>query len=91
MTVPGTKTDVQFVFIDTVILAGLSHPTKRWIQPPGPESVNAAQDQWEWIEETLKASTAQWLFVLGHYPGENLVQLVNQAHSFLMRVKNESG
>ena len=27
----------------------------------------------EWLEETLKASTAKWLFVLGHYPGEELV------------------
>ena len=31
--------------------------------------MNAAENQWEWIEQTLAASTAQWLFVVGHYPG----------------------
>ena len=31
--------------------------------------MNAAEDQWQWIENTLAASTAQWLFVVGHYPG----------------------
>ena len=60
---------MQFVFIDTVILAGLTHPTMKWLPPSGPASLNAAEDQWEWIENTLKASTAKWLFVLGHYPG----------------------
>ncbi|XP_065913702.1 tartrate-resistant acid phosphatase type 5-like isoform X2 [Dysidea avara] len=68
MTIPGTHTEIQFIFIDTVILAGNTHPTKTWLPPPGPESVNAAEDQWEWIEETLAASKADWLFVLGHYP-----------------------
>ena len=69
VTVEETDTEVQFVFIDTVILAGLTHPTKKWLPPSGPASVNAAEDQWEWIEATLAASTAKWLFVLGHYPG----------------------
>ncbi|XP_065913695.1 tartrate-resistant acid phosphatase type 5-like [Dysidea avara] len=68
VTIPDTDVDVEFVFIDTVILAGNTHPTKTWLPPPGPESVNAAEDQWEWIEETLAASTAKWLFVVGHYP-----------------------
>ena len=69
VTIEGTDTEVQFVFIDTVILAGLTHPIKKWLPPSGPASVNAAKDQWEWIEVTLAASTARWLFVLGHYPG----------------------
>ena len=68
MTIEGTDTKVQFVFIDTIILAGLTHPTMRWLPPSGPASLNAAEDQWEWIEHTLAASTARWLFVLGHYP-----------------------
>ena len=31
--------------------------------------MNAAEDHWTWIEKTLAASTAKWLFVVGHYPG----------------------
>lgn len=58
------------MFIDTIILSGLTHPTKRWLPPDGPKSINAAEDQWEWIENTLKNSQAKWLFVAGHYPGE---------------------
>lgn len=27
-----------------------------------------AANQWDWIERTLRTSTAEWLFVVGHYP-----------------------
>jgi len=64
-----TDTSVQFVFIDTIILSGTTHPTERHLPPSGPTSLNAAEDQWEWIEATLAASTARWLIVVGHYPG----------------------
>ena len=70
MSIEGTNTKVQFVFIDTVMLCGISHPTKKWIQPSGPASLNAAEEQWEWIEKTIATSTAKWLFVVGHYPGK---------------------
>jgi len=68
-SIPGTDAEVQFVFIDTVILCGPTDPIKRWLPPSGPDSLNAAEDQWEWIEKTLSASAAEWLFVVGHYPG----------------------
>lgn len=68
VTIKGTSTKVQFVFIDTIILSGLTHPTKKWIPPSGPASVNAAEDHWTWIEKMLATSTAQWRFVVGHYP-----------------------
>ena len=67
--IPGTQDAVQFVFIDTIILAGLTHPVIRSMEPKGPADVKAAQDQLAWIETTLSQSTAKWLFVLGHYPG----------------------
>ena len=69
ISIPGTQDDVQFVFIDTIILAGLTHPVIRSIKPKGPSDFRAAQDQLAWIETTLSQSTAKWLFVLGHYPG----------------------
>ena len=68
-SIGNSGTEVQFVFIDTIILCGLTHPTKKWLPPNGPASLNAAEDQWKWIETTLAASTAKWLIVLGHYPG----------------------
>jgi len=71
LSIPGTNAEIQFVFIDTIILCGPTDPIRRWLPPSGPTSLNAAEDQWEWIEKTLSASTAKWLFVVGHYPGMN--------------------
>ena len=68
-TIPGTASTVEIVFIDTIILVGLTHPIFRTIPPSGPKSVSDAEQQWEWIEDTLKSSNADWLIVCGHYPG----------------------
>ncbi|XP_065827829.1 tartrate-resistant acid phosphatase type 5-like isoform X2 [Oscarella lobularis] len=59
---------LQLVFIDTIILAGLTHPVLRSRPPPGPASVKQAELQWTWIEETIAKSNATWLLVMGHYP-----------------------
>lgn len=69
MKIPGTTSTVQFVFIDTVLLSGLTDPVDRSRPPPGPASQAIADQQWTWIEETLQKSTADWLIVAGHYPG----------------------
>ena len=60
---------VQFVFIDTVLLAGVIHPLNSFNPPPGPVSIAQADQQWTWIEETLMYSNADWIIVAGHYPG----------------------
>ena len=70
VTIPDSNVTAQFVFIDTIILDGLTDLVRKWLPPSGPASVSAAEDQWDWIEQTLASSTANWLFVLGHYPGE---------------------
>lgn len=67
--IPGSGRTVQLVMIDTVVLAGLTHPTFRNLPPSGPMSVNKAETEWEWIEQTLSSSTADWIIVAGHYPG----------------------
>jgi tartrate-resistant acid phosphatase type 5 len=46
------------VFIDTVYLSG--DPPTYW--------PTQSQEQYAWINTTLAASTADWLFVVGHYP-----------------------
>lgn len=56
--------------IDTVVLAGLTHPILRSRPPSGPASVAEAEAEWQWIEETLSSSTADWIIVAGHYPGK---------------------
>ena len=58
------------LFIDTVVLAGVTHPTLRYLPPNGPQTPSLADDEWSWIETTLQQSTADWLIVSGHYPGK---------------------
>lgn len=59
--------------IDTVILAGQTHPIFRSIPPVlAREGVQQAEDQWMWIETTLRQSTADWIIVAGHYPGGHI-------------------
>lgn len=57
---------VQFVFIDTVLLAGswdFHEP-----QPLFDMELSAANEQWKWIVATIKKSVADYLIVAGHYP-----------------------
>ena len=57
--------------IDTVVLAGLTHPTLRSRPPSGPTSLVKAEAEWQWIEQTLESSKADWIIVAGHYPGKS--------------------
>ena len=56
---------IQFVFIDTELLS---------TSDQGCSPANESDPQWLWIENTLAASTSQWLFVLGHHPGKKRVE-----------------
>lgn len=67
--IPGTSRTLQLVMIDTVVLAGLTDPILRGLPPAGPVSTVRAEDEWQWIEQTLASSTADWIIVAGHYPG----------------------
>ncbi|KAI6212387.1 Tartrate-resistant acid ATPase [Aphelenchoides besseyi] len=79
----GTR--VEFVFIDTVVLCGNSNNVKSrsifsWIgvktripERPAAKYVNESKKQWKWIEEQLRTSTADHLFVVGHYPIHSVV------------------
>ena len=67
-TIPGSQSTVQMLFIDTVVLAGLTDPLVRSL-PPSDPNLNDAVKEWKWIESTLNASTADWILVSGHYPG----------------------
>eukprot|EP00929_Paragymnodinium_shiwhaense_P028558 TRINITY_DN1652_c0_g1_i1.p1 TRINITY_DN1652_c0_g1~~TRINITY_DN1652_c0_g1_i1.p1 ORF type:complete len:368 (-),score=46.95 TRINITY_DN1652_c0_g1_i1:422-1456(-) len=69
-TAAGESRRAQIVMIDTPSLAGITedHCVEDTCRLMGPENVTAAEDQWSWIEDQLKASTADFLYVAGHYP-----------------------
>ena len=72
---------VHFVMLDTVIISGSSHGINKDVtvdlkgdQLPGPADPLAADSQLEWLEATLKASTADYIIVNGHYPLYSICQ-----------------
>jgi len=74
----GDGATIQFVMVDTVILAGSSDvrdPRTGALQRelagsqlPGPADHQRAQSQMAWLEQTLNSSSADFLVVAGHYP-----------------------
>jgi len=67
----GNGMTAQFIMIDTVLLVGESyHDIERdiFVAATGPKNLQKAQSQWTFIENALAQSTADFLFVVGHYP-----------------------
>jgi len=63
---------LEVIMIDTVNLVGMhqvpeSHPLY-FAQPPGPKDPLRAEADYAWIEEKLAASTADFVWVAGHFP-----------------------
>eukprot|EP00900_Chrysochromulina_parva_P017957 jgi/Chrpa1/26162/Chrysochromulina_OHIO_Genome00001145-RA len=69
LTVDGVTT--QVVMIDTVTIAGIAYKDDATGEihsnEPHPMQANWTS-QLQWLEETLKSSTADYLWVVGHYP-----------------------
>lgn len=71
-----TGATLDTIFIDTVTWAGLAHTVDEQgdihslhgNQLPGPSDKQAADAQFEWLEDQLKDSTADYIIVAGHYP-----------------------
>jgi len=64
----GETRTADLIMIDTVNLAGLSSDDCKGCALPGPSNFTMAASQWDWIEEQLSSSTADFLWVAGHYP-----------------------
>ena len=64
----GVKRTVDFIMIDTVNLCGFCEDEYIGCELPGPFDLEAAENQWEWLESQLQTSTADFLWVGGHYP-----------------------
>ncbi|CEF67893.1 Tartrate-resistant acid phosphatase type 5 [Strongyloides ratti] len=72
------ETKIKFLMIDTIQLCGNTIDIDgsniiSWIKadhhdPSGPDDVNLANEQWEWIKNELENSSDNYLFVVGHYP-----------------------
>ncbi|KAH7701310.1 Ser/Thr protein phosphatase family protein [Aphelenchoides avenae] len=77
---PPEAKQVDIIFIDTIILCGNTIDVQgeslwNWLfykkkTPNGPDPgfEEQAKEQWAWIEKQLAVSTADYLFVSGHYP-----------------------
>eukprot|EP01035_Chromulina_nebulosa_P023116 gene23116-29953_t len=71
---------MDLVLIDTVDLAAMNSVQEEAVPgyfDPLPERLRSdglAKAQWDWIEEKMKASTADYLLVAGHYPVYSVCQ-----------------
>jgi tartrate-resistant acid phosphatase type 5 len=65
--------EVEVLMIDTTQLSGMGpdvspdHPLY-FSQPTGPLNATLASETYSWLEEKMAASTADYLWVAGHYP-----------------------
>eukprot|EP01064_Diplonema_japonicum_P017769 TRINITY_DN2607_c6_g1_i1.p1 TRINITY_DN2607_c6_g1~~TRINITY_DN2607_c6_g1_i1.p1 ORF type:complete len:353 (+),score=72.12 TRINITY_DN2607_c6_g1_i1:63-1061(+) len=70
-TSTNTTITTEIIYLDTVILTGMSHHdpvTGVTVAPPGPADLHLAETQYQWLEDTLAKSQADYLWVSGHYP-----------------------
>jgi hypothetical protein len=57
------------LLFDSVIgLGNTDDNEEKFGQPPGPKDPPAAETQWTWLAEAMENSTAEYLWVGGHYP-----------------------
>ncbi|XP_073253709.1 tartrate-resistant acid phosphatase type 5-like [Porites lutea] len=91
--IPGSDIELQLVLLDTVQLCGDSGDDHFNTQPQEPESQEASETQWKWIEDTLQSSTAHYLIVGGHFPVWSVAEhgptdcLVNRLRPLLQKYK----
>ena len=64
----GVARTVHLIMIDTVSLAGSCEVDYAGCPLLDPADPDAADDQWAWLEDQLAKSSADFLWVGGHYP-----------------------
>ncbi|XP_054707866.1 tartrate-resistant acid phosphatase type 5-like [Uloborus diversus] len=67
--VPSSNATVEIIMLDTVMLCGNTDPLNPY-EPPAFRKYTKYQEekQWQWLEESLKLSKAEYLIVCGHFP-----------------------
>jgi len=79
----GNGMTAEFLMIDTVLLVGESyHDIERniFVAATGPKNLQKARSQWTWLQQKMRDSTAQFLFVVGHYPVYSPCSHGSQSH-----------
>jgi len=69
--VDGQTMVADFLFIDTVVLTGDSYHDEEkdiFVKATGPANKKQADEQFTWIKDQLQSSTADYVWVIGHYP-----------------------
>lgn len=72
--VDGHVRNLEILMIDTVVLCGrvgnehFIHNEIKYLRPDVKNREMLAEEQWEWLEQELNASSAHFLWVSGHYP-----------------------
>ncbi|CAE7275255.1 ACP5 [Symbiodinium natans] len=64
----GAPRTLELLMLDTILLAGPSDDSCLGCELPGPHSTVHAEAEWQWLAEKLNSSTADFLWVAGHYP-----------------------
>ena len=64
----GGRRTIDLLMIDTVGLAGNSDDVCKGCELRGPADPPSAEVQWAWLSRHLNTSTADFLWVAGHYP-----------------------
>lgn len=69
--IPNSRRRIQLVFIDTCRLSPTETTGTTTVYGMSQSLINAMQaSQLQWIDDTLRASTASYLLVTGHYHGK---------------------
>ncbi|KHJ91987.1 hypothetical protein OESDEN_08134 [Oesophagostomum dentatum] len=78
LSFPLRNSTIDVLMIDTIVLCGNTADIENggffdmlWNgsrDPDGPKDAKKAEEQWQWIEDNLNSSRADYLFVGGHYP-----------------------
>ncbi|XP_078620698.1 tartrate-resistant acid phosphatase type 5-like [Branchiostoma floridae x Branchiostoma japonicum] len=66
-TVPGTNTTVTIIQYDSITLCGNTDDFEGGLLG-GPENLQVATTQLEWLEQQLKATKSDYVIVTAHYP-----------------------
>lgn len=60
--------ELELLMVDTVLLAGITDDSCLGCLLDGPDEPDLAEAQWDWLEQKLRQSRAEFLWVAGHYP-----------------------